>query len=51
MAWAHLHGLEVNVWTANKEAVLREIVLWGIDHIMTDYPDAAMCYLAEFGRK
>lgn len=48
---AHLHGLEVNVWTANKESVLREIASWGIDHIMTDYPDVAMRYVAEFGGK
>ena len=48
---AHLYGLEVNVWTADKEAVLREIASWGIDHIITDYPDVAMRIIEEERKK
>lgn len=44
---AHLYGLEVNVWTADKETVLREIAPWGIDHIITNYPDVAMRIVGE----
>lgn len=32
-------GLEVNVWTVNEAARMRELIAMGVDGIITDYPD------------
>ena len=36
---AHAHGLQVHVWTINETAEMQRLVEWGVDGIMTDYPD------------
>jgi len=36
---AHAHGLQVHVWTVNETADMQRLVAWGVDGIMTDYPD------------
>ena len=44
---AHVHGIEVNPWTANKEGIIRRIVRSGADHIITDVPDVALRIIKE----
>lgn len=39
---AHAEGLRVVVWTVNDEADMRRLVEWGVDGIITDYPDRAV---------
>lgn len=36
---AHDLGLEVNVWTVNREEDMRQCIAWGVDYITTDYPE------------
>lgn len=36
---AHALGLEVVVWTVNAEADMQRFVAWGVDGIISDYPD------------
>lgn len=44
---AHSLGLEVHVWTVNKPADMERLLGWGVDGIMSDWPEV----LAEVGRK
>lgn len=36
---AHRKGVEVHVWTINYPQVMRRLLDWGADGIITDYPD------------
>ena len=36
---AHALGLKVVVWTVNSEADMRRLMEWGVDGIISDYPD------------
>ena len=36
---AHLHGLQVFVWTVNKASEIKRMLRLGADGIITDYPD------------
>ena len=36
---AHREGLRVNVWTVDDEAQIRLFAGWGVDGIMSDYPE------------
>lgn len=36
---AHKEGLEVNVWTVDKEEDMRYFIEQGVDYITTDYPE------------
>ena len=38
----HAAGLQVNTWTCNDPARIKELVAWGIDGICTDTPDVAL---------
>ncbi len=38
----HTAGLQVNTWTCNDPARMRELIEWGIDGICTDVPDIAV---------
>lgn len=46
---AHDLGLEVHVWTVNKEADIRRLLEMGVDGIITDYPDVARPLMAKGG--
>lgn len=36
---AHAHNVDVHVWTINDEDKMAELIDFGVDGIMTDYPD------------
>jgi glycerophosphoryl diester phosphodiesterase len=36
---AHDAGLRVNVWTANRPALIRQLLDWGVDGIFSDFPE------------
>jgi glycerophosphoryl diester phosphodiesterase len=36
---AHALGLKVIVWTVNSERAMRRMIAWGVDGIISDYPD------------
>lgn len=40
---AQAHGLKVQVWTVNSEALLDEYCRWPVDAVITDYPKDAPC--------
>lgn len=35
---AHRQGIEVHVWTVNETADMKRLLSWGVDGIITDYP-------------
>ena len=39
VATAHAASLRVNVWTANDPAEILRLASWGVDGIMSDYPE------------
>jgi glycerophosphoryl diester phosphodiesterase len=39
VAAAHDAGLRVNVWTVNDPAEIATLAAWGVDGIMSDYPE------------
>lgn len=36
---AHAHNMAVHVWTVDEVEDMRRLIEWGVDGIMTDYPD------------
>ena len=36
---AHTLGLKVVAWTVNAEADMRRLIAWGVDGLISDYPD------------
>jgi glycerophosphoryl diester phosphodiesterase len=42
VAAAHDLGLRVIPWTVNRRAVMRRLIGWGVDGLITDRPDVAM---------
>ncbi len=36
---AHQEGIKVNVYTLNTEEEIEQFLHWGIDGIITDFPD------------
>lgn len=39
IAKAHAANLRVNVWTANRRAIIRKLIAWGADGLFSDYPE------------
>jgi len=46
---AHRRGLKVVPWTVNSPADMARLIDWGVDGLITDYPDRARKVLAERG--
>ena len=44
---AHRHDVEVHVWTVNDPADMRRLVAMGVDGIVTDRADLALCIVCE----
>lgn len=44
---AHRRGLRVNAWTVNDAADMRRLRDWGVDGIITNYPDVLRGVLSE----
>ncbi len=42
----HAQGIEVNVWTVDDIALLKRISQWGVDGIITNYPDVVSWWVA-----
>ena len=38
----HRHGIPVHVWTVNRTEDMRRLLEWGVDGILTDFPDRLM---------
>ncbi|MCX7885785.1 MAG: glycerophosphodiester phosphodiesterase [Verrucomicrobiae bacterium] len=39
-------GLELFVWTVNRRARMKRLIAWGVDGLITDWPDRAKSVLA-----
>ena len=49
LAQAHTLGLKVIPWTVNDPALLDKLLGWGVDGIITDYPDRLRAVMARRG--
>ena len=38
----HRHGWELFVWTVNRESEMKKLARWGVDGLITNYPDRAL---------
>ncbi|WP_420316712.1 glycerophosphodiester phosphodiesterase family protein [Ekhidna sp.] len=38
----HDGGMKVIPWTVNEPAIMEQLIVWGVDGIITDYPDRAL---------
>jgi len=36
---AHAHNLQVHIWTVNETVDMLRLIEWGVDGLITDYPD------------
>lgn len=41
----HKEGIRVNVWTVDDMALLKRVIRWGVDGIITNYPDLVTLWL------
>ena len=46
---AHALGLQVIPWTVNESADMERLIGWGVDGLITDYPDRALAVLRARG--
>jgi glycerophosphoryl diester phosphodiesterase len=42
----HARGQQIHVWTVNESADMARLLAWGVDGIVTDYPDRLLALLA-----
>ncbi len=47
----HRAGRVVQVWTVDRADVMRRLLQWGVDGIITDRPDVAVAVVREFTRE
>lgn len=45
----HKHGVEVHVWTVNEPEDMRRLLDWGVDAVITDFPEVGCEVCGEFG--
>ncbi len=43
----HARNIQVIPWTVNNADSMRELLDWGVDGLITDYPDLAIEVLSE----
>ena len=46
---AHAKNVEVHVWTVNETEDMQRLLMWGVDGIITDYPDRLRQVLKDKG--
>jgi glycerophosphoryl diester phosphodiesterase len=46
LAEAHALGLKVIPWTVNDPAQMERLIAWGVDGLISDYPDRLRAALA-----
>jgi glycerophosphoryl diester phosphodiesterase len=46
----HKAGRTVAVWTVDDEAIMRRLVGWGVDGIISNRPDVALRVVKEMGK-
>jgi glycerophosphoryl diester phosphodiesterase len=46
---AHVVGVKIVPWTVNVEADMLRLIEWGVDGIITDYPDTLRALMAKRG--
>ena len=44
---AHARNIQVIPWTVNDADTMRKMLAWGVDGLITDYPDLAVEVLSE----
>ncbi|PPQ62788.1 hypothetical protein CVT24_000482 [Panaeolus cyanescens] len=47
---AHKNGLVVAPWTVNRMNIAEQLLQWGVDGIITDYPDLMRRFIEQKGR-
>lgn len=46
---AHRLGLRIIPWTVNDTRIMKKLIGWGVDGIITDTPDRLIRVVEEFG--
>ncbi len=41
----HIHGIKVNVWTVDDMALMKRVIGWGVDGIITNFCDVVRLYI------